>query len=348
MVFCVEAYDLRNYEDLYDHPENYTNPSLSLGFDILLFTCRDLGMNFLVFKMVCGSVELLLIYLAFNKTVKYVSFALGLFAIFPFTGTITQIRNSLAAAIVIYSVSVLIRNKKRAAIKFLIGITIAATIHFSTLFYMCILFFWKRSINFKKVIIISSIGTVLLYIAMLFSNKLYFIASMFISNERVLQWFSTINKSNLINIVIPTVEQIIGILMVKKGCKICKRNLTSFLETEELTYTISDEAKWVVENDDQAIDSIYKLNILSLLIIPFYMISPTFFRMYKYILPINYMVLTPASFMQNVNKNKTYGFVMNSYAIMVIGYSAVALFYESYSQGGFFELFNSFILFPIH
>lgn len=348
MIFCVESYDLNNYEDMYYHPEHYISTNLAFGWDLLFSNCRKKGISFLAFKAICGIIELLLIYLSFRRTTKYIGFAMALYAIFPFVGTITQIRNSLAAAIVIYSATILLENRKKATLKFIIGIIIATTIHFSTLFYLVFVFVKKRFLKTEVVILITVIVTISLYIFMLFSNNLYIFASHFIRDNRILQYFSSIEKSNLINIVIPTLEQIIGIIILKMGCTICKKNIAIDDTSTSVQQKKGNQAKWSVCNDGKAITLLYKLNILTLLIIPFYVITPTIFRIYKYILPLNYMVMIPASFLSNRKKESNGGGkILNAYSVLVIGYAVAALFTESYTQGGFFELFNSFLLFPI-
>jgi hypothetical protein len=122
------------------------------GFTFFVFLCTKIGMSYKIFRTLIAITGLLLIQKTAIEYSKKYSLVFILYFIYPFMLDTIQIRNFLAASIVIYSFSFLAENTKKGDRKYFIGILIAFSIHYMAIFFLPFLFIKKNSVNYLATI----------------------------------------------------------------------------------------------------------------------------------------------------------------------------------------------------
>ena len=116
--------------------------------DALMNLTKLLGGNFIVFKLVCATVTLVIAFITLKKTTPYVALVLVLYLIFPFFDSIAQIKNGLMGIVVCYGIVQFICDKKHKIFRYILIILIAALIQPTALFYLS--FILVKLFNIQK------------------------------------------------------------------------------------------------------------------------------------------------------------------------------------------------------
>lgn len=342
-IFCTDAFDLRNMKYVYDNFPQVME-EYALGYDILFKTCIGLGLNFTAFKAIVSAFSLILTYMAIRKSTNYFALVIGLYAVYPFIGTVSQIRNGMMAAIVMYSLICFILDPRHSIWKYVVGIGLACMFHWSAVFYL-ILILAKRKIN-KKTFLVCLISLIIVIDIIIQKNLLYPILSQFISNTRVLQWFNfneiiawcTPEIYNWKSKLILVMCQIIGYVvfyMVFRNYKKCLRQPRYIASSA----VISKNHYF----DETTLDFINRIVLLLFCIVPFYILFPEFFRMYKNVLLLIYIVTAQYYF---ISKQSGYRVVTARrlclgaflYVLLLLSWTVVSV------QGETIRMLNSFML----
>ena len=278
--------DLSNYIMRYNDQVYGT----AIGFDLLMQLFSFLGIGFVAFKAVIGSVFLIILYKTISRCTKNVAMVLALFSIFPFLSSVAQIRNGLMAIIILYSLVVFIQDPKHDSIRYTIGVLIASLIHPTALFYLIFLISKKTNrlkVNTKVFLFLLFIASVV-YIFV--SNMLFDIVSDFVGNEKYLSYFDFMN---MIKEVTPEVLNwkgkllpMIGQLSGYVGLYFILSSYKGKLSNKLNRYSINHSYQFNLEQ----LDMINTMFLLTFLLLPFYLISPTYFRIFKNIIPLLYIV----------------------------------------------------------
>lgn len=137
MNLCKDSYDINSYRWAYDNMRPHGKEPL---YDILQNFGIEMGVPFDRFRFLFLLATILFLYLGLKRYSEYHTLMLAFFIIMPFfSGFITQMRNSLAGAIVIFAVPYLYQKKKSGIVKYVIFIVIASFIHISVLFYLILI-----------------------------------------------------------------------------------------------------------------------------------------------------------------------------------------------------------------
>lgn len=155
--------DDENYRTLYEvsNSNSFVGYGLSeFGFAFLAFLSNKIGLTYELFRTLISIIGLILLLKTVTEYSNKYNTVFLLYFIYPFMMNVIQIRNFLAAAIIVYSIRFLIQNSKIGDIKFLIGILIAFSIHYASIFFIPFIFLKKYSI--KQLIVISLISVPIL------------------------------------------------------------------------------------------------------------------------------------------------------------------------------------------
>ena len=225
---------------------------------------------------------------------KYIAFCMMLICVYPgwcFSG---QIRNTIGAIIVVLAMVYLVKsNSKRKHLIYIIAVIIATLIHPSCIAYLLVLLCLKAQIHVsKKVVLGYLIVTVALY-----SNALYRITSIFIRNDRILQYIRVSLSSNLFGSFVVIVGQIVLTYFIVKQLKYARSKCNG---NEILT---SDKYNLMI-----------RINQAFLIIVPFYGINHAVFRIFKYLLIVDYCFIAENAF------NKQYIRIKNFVIILAIAF----------------------------
>lgn len=339
-VFCTEAYDLQNMKYVY---ENFyqLNEKHALLYDFFLTSCVDIGLSFTVFKAIIAIFSLSLTYMAIKKGTHYTALAIGLYAIYPFFGTITQIRNGMMAAIVMYSLICFILDPKHSIWKYVSGIILACMFHPSAAFYL-IFVLAKRKVNNKNLFI--CIVFLLILINMIIKgNVLHPMLSPFIGNERVLQWldfngllmWNTAENNNWKTQVILALSQMVGYILFytviyhyKKYLKKINCNEVSRERVEKYYYT------------EEILDFANRVQVLLFCALPLYLLSPTFYRFYYDVILLIYIIAAQYFFVSIQSGYRKIVAVRLCAGFFL--YAFLLLLMISFMQGGAITMLNSY------
>ncbi len=188
----------------------------SIGFDTAMWIFSLMGLPFVVFKGACGIFTLYFMFKAMKVFYKSENAVLALIIIFPFISSISQIRNGMMAALVLYAICQYIANNKIRP--FVFKILLAALIHPVALTYLILILARDNFKQTKKIKLLYAFLAILAVELIITNNLLYNYASMFISNPKYLSWFdyksafAAVSEQTL-NIkgkLLPVFEQLIG------------------------------------------------------------------------------------------------------------------------------------------
>ena len=280
---CNSGADVQNYIYRYENRVY----GLAPGFDLLMKVFSKLGFSFVAFKLVLGILYTGFLYKAVSKCTANITMVLALIWAFPFPGAITQLRNGLASAIVLYAMVCYLKSSGYATAKYLFWVLLAASIHPAMLVYLVFIparmgAKWKLSVK----VFLVAVAAVFVYLCVS-RNLLYNIASRFISNPRYLQYFNfagsvSADELNWKGKLLPMVGQFLGYvgfhvvhLRLKKGLRQCAR--------ENIVPKNGFFQEW-------QLDTIQFLVLMMFVLFPLYLRSPTYFRMYKNIIPLVHLV----------------------------------------------------------
>lgn len=338
-IFCTEAYDLRNMEYVYNYYPQVTEEHAP-GYDIFLKTCIELGLSFNAFKAIVGAFSLALTYLAIKKSTDYFALVLGFYAIYPFFGTVTQIRNGMMAAIVMYFLVGFIADPRHSIWKYVFGIFLASMFHYAAVIYL-IFILARRRIN-TKILFIIVISMVIIINVIIQNNLLYNVVTHFISNPRVLQWFdfqailawsipeNNNWKSQALLVFIQTAGYVL-FYMVLRNYKRCLQQQISSATMQQGHYF-----------NTATLDFANRIELLMFCILPLYILTPTFFRIYYDVVLLIYIIT--AQYLSISRKSGYRIITARRLCLGVLLYGFFTLLTISYMQGGLMEMLNSYSL----
>lgn len=343
-IFCnsgnpdIEIYQWRFNDGLYD--DTYL-------FGLIMKGVNALGGSFVAYKVVVATFVVCITYYTIKKTTAYSSVALALFAIYPFFSTISQLKNGMMMVIVMYAIVTFIQDNKHSIIRYIISIIIASFFHPVALYYLVFLFA-KIKRKKKSTIFLIILATIAVELIIEY-NLLYELIQQFISDKKYLVYFDyksaveyttedILNwKGKLVSVVVHTA----GYLIFRMIYKNFKKNL--ILDNYEVYLDKLDGEKKPYCFNVYQLNMIDTMFLITFSLIPLYMLSPTYLRVFQNIILLMYIVL--AQYLSYIVDRRRYTHSTSYRKIIVILYALMATFISSYSQGYFIEMLNSFSMF---
>lgn len=334
--------DLANYENRY----LAGLPGLSKGFDFLMRFGKLIFLNFLGFKALVAFIYLIVLYKAIKRCTEFVPIVLGLVILFPFPTAIAQMRNALMSAIVCAVLINFVLDEKHSVVKYCIGIAVATLVHASAIIYFL---FVLVKVDYKKnrKMIYAAIGLTLIVEYIIASNAVFNIAKQFISDERILPYLdfklllgSVLDTAlNWKGKLVPVLGHIMGFIIFDYIYKRFRRCLKKAGQPDTDLKENSKNRYFTVRQ----LDMIYGFFALIFVISPLYLLNPTYFRLFKNIVPLLYIVGAQyySYSLQNHRERAKAG---RGIAAMYFG-AVLATIVTADAQGFFWETLNSFSLF---
>lgn len=170
MLITKDSYDISNYRRAYDEHIFHSKEWL---FDWIRQLSWKHGLSFDSFRSIWVFFTVIILYKGIKKYSEYASLVATYFLIIPFLmGFITQMRNSLAGAIIIYALPFLLSDKKNDCLKYIVCVIVASLIHIMSLIYLVLLIPRVININYKIFHRLCIIGTCLFTIIIFNSSDL--------------------------------------------------------------------------------------------------------------------------------------------------------------------------------
>ena len=317
----------------------------SIVFDFITWSFKSMGLSFIAYKTFIGVFIISVLYKTIQKTTSYIAVVLGLFVIFPFLSTIAQLRNGMMLVVVIYAVVSFIQDQKHSIIPYIIKIIVASLIHPVALFYLVFLLAKVDYRKKKKGIIALVLFGILVIQFIVANNLLYDFAKLFIKNQKYLVYFdyatlmeqTTNEVLNWKGKLLPIVGQIIGYICFRSIYKDFRKKLIDNQGNLELLK--SKHGIGYCFNVHQ-LDMINTMLLLMFLVTPFYMLNPTYFRMFKNVALLIYIVDAQYLYYTFITGRRTKRVIERHLAVVL--YAILAQVMTVYSQGHFFEMLESF------
>nr|WP_279289313.1 EpsG family protein [Clostridium algidicarnis] len=311
------------------------NYSQEVGFQLLCKLFYNFNLEYNQFLIIISIIGLALITSTIKKYTKNIAFVLAMYFMFPFMLDVVQVRNFMAMAIIVFALRFLIEKKKWGKAKYIILVVIASTFHYTAFFYL--LFLLTEVRNVKKMthysIIIATVGALISYTGIIPP-----LVAEITSSAKVYMWFT--NRMGLGMFIILLVHastlflvhyayEKIKNLSVKYSCEngvnCAKKDLSkSFVEPKFVTPKSFDI-------NMNFVNFAYKMNIVCLLMFPLYTFNMEFFRLYRNMFVINYILFS--FFLVNVKYDKKekslYGFFVVVYVIVMAAYFFIIPNYDN-------------------
>lgn len=322
--------DFSNYYTAYLSSDGVlSSRDMEIGFRYLMYFSNSIGLSINSFRLIIGVVGFSLIFSTIKRYSQYPNYVLSLYLIYPFINDVIQIRNFFAASIMIFSIRYLIESEKGSLLKFIVCILIASTIHISSLFYL--IFIITRFINIKY--IYKSVFVTFPFLVILAYTPLYpAIASKITDNQKVFHFLSRRTTFGLLLVFgVLFMLHIVHYILNKENRKI-------LIKTDNIIIN-----KVLKTNIDKSYfySFMMKINIIMLLIAPLLVFDFNYIRLYRNILPLNFIVYIDAVVLnQYLKKSGKYKLLV--YASLVLLF---LIFYGFNASEQILPVFNDNILF---
>ena len=319
--------DYANYERGYSWAHGALRFNTELGTQLLYKLFILAGLEYRHYIIIISLIGLLLIFKTIKTYTNNIAFVLALYFLFPFIIDVVQARNFLTMSIVLYATHYLIQEKRRGTLKFVILVLLASTIHYSALFYLLFLLVKKRSLRSLTLLslLVTSIGLILSY-----TNLIPLLVKQFIPPEKVHHWFSNrFNWGILIAILIYAFSYFFIYYAYLK--------IKSKTETEG-QLAVNDTSN----NNLRFARAVYKINMVLLMAFPLYVFNMIFFRLYRNILILNFILYAICLYnLEPKSKEKLlFGFCIVLFTVCLSIYFTMYSFYDTV----FLPLFQNNIL----
>lgn len=330
IVCCNEGNDFRALQFRYDYL--YFIEEFPLGFQWIIIRAKGAGLSFEGFKLVFGVFAFVFLFKFYNKYSIWPALCCALVFIFPCDSFYGQIRNGISAMIVIYAIMYYFNNDNKKKTLIYVGlILLAAIIHPSCIIYLGAILIHKN-IQSNKIIGFSVIFIVML-IAGFYSGLIRNIAGMFIGDMRVLRWLNVGMFGNMFGSIASMIGHIAWIAYMAYSRKMAYPVFKNKTYGEKLL-------------SKEVIDRIYNLNFISMTLIPLYFVTHAYFRIFKYLLFIDVLVVVQAAYVRKSNRQTLMivSLVMffSCYlisAMVGVGYRRIPVFYNSFDWSSLSRLF---------
>lgn len=331
---------MANYMDL---AKGLHSANFEFGFQTLCKIGSALGLSYNQFLFVITFIAFALIANTIKQYTSDISYVLMLYFIYPFIWDTVQIRNFLVLAIIIYASRYIISYKKQY-IKYIICVLIASSIHITALFYLSLLLLAIK--NSRKMYTLVGVVTAT---SVLFMPLIIKLSKLFISVGKINAY--TMSQTSMFTkfaVIIYCLTSIILVVIAKKILakedqeeNNLKKTYTKFtFKIKEGRLRFFQEQREIIKLDAEAV---FKINIICMLSLYFIMNSLHFFRLYRNIFVINYILFALA--LSKMDKNKKYYqlfwgvfiFVILSFLFLILYVPTTNIFYPVFSHNVFLK-----------
>ena len=266
IVCCNEGNDFKALQFRYDYW--YFIEEFPIGFQWILRGAKQLNLSFEGIKLIFGIFAYSSLLLFYRKYSIWPALCCALVFIFPCDSFNGQVRNGIAAIIVIFALMYYLSNSSgKSTVVFIVLIVVATFIHPSSVVYLGAILV-HRNIKANRVILFSGIIFIILSVGF-YLGLVRNLASMITSDQRVLRWLNVGMFGNMFGSLSSVMGHVIWVLYI---------SYTRRLSYPRIEGVIADRKILGRE----IIDRIYNLNLISMAIIPLYFVTHSYFRIFKY------------------------------------------------------------------
>lgn len=330
MGLNINTPDYSNYEAMYNYCDTARYAYVEIGFRLFCIASKRLGLSFQQFRMVYATCYLILTINTITWFTTRKNFVLVLFFMWPFIGFVSGMRFAMAAAIACSCIRWLCEDSKSGTVKYIIGIIIAAMFHYSAFFYLVFVIKKNKNTTKKNILLILFI---VLVSAFIYSPLPYMLVTLILKNERLLKWIilsdvAGVVHSNLLGFISNSLLVVSAAVLCNWAVLIIQHNnfqiLNHLNDYDQKSMTVLGQTQ---ERHYRNFDLISRISMLNLLLIPGYIITSEYSRVFYGILLLNYCLFAEAI------KTRKGKININSliFSIFVIAWTCMLLWYYTYS-----------------
>lgn len=197
VLFSFNTYN-GDFEDYLYIYERITEPGFlsffEYGFSFIMLICRKAGFSFIHFRIVIATIFILFLVKAIIQNTNRIALVMALVMVFPFLSYISVLRSGLASILLTNGFFCLYKGGKKNKVKYVLYVVFASLFHYSTLFFL-ILVYLDKPIN-KKWLFVFIVG-IGIYLVLFKTGVLYNVMSRITNRQKILKYFSKDLSENL-------------------------------------------------------------------------------------------------------------------------------------------------------
>lgn len=291
------------------------------GFSLIMLISRKLQLPFLGFKMILGTIFIILLYCAVKRYTHHTACVLSIIMVFPFIYYTSVLRAGIAMTIISLAFKHILSEHRHGILKYVLIILFAMLFHYSSFFFLTFLLV-KGKLTRKKV---AFFGLMLVALFVSFYSELLLnIANKITTNSDILDWLSPSISDNRLNLTGKMAQIILVSLIIMATYFMFSMQVVELYSP--LTYRVGASRSLYV------IRKLFTADLLLLLFIPFFLITDVWMRIVWVVIPINVMVWSNT--IQSLRTRR-----MRWTEIFVLAFCIILLIY---SNNAYFGTKNSF------
>lgn len=277
-----------------------------IGFELLCRIALFFGFSFQILLFIIAIAGMVLIGVTIKKFTPNITVVLVLYLIYPFILETVQIRNFIAASIIIFAFQYIVAYEKNFK-KYFILVIIASLFHTSALIYFAAYLIQVR--NTKKMFYTVLLITIL---SIILFPLMVDVLSLFTTSEKVIA-YTTTSTSYLTKFVI-LIYFAISLLLVKYSIKIVEANDARIKGDLRIKNVSTYQRSRTIKPLDTA--AIMKINIMCMMVMCFLLNNLNFIRVYRNVFLLNYILFSICMVLLSKDKKVFYFLAILIYTII--------------------------------
>lgn len=248
------------------------------GFTKLIDIFHIINADFDFFRSTLIIVFLLTVRWFIFKYTDYTAFVIALFSIFPYCLDVAQLRNSIGMVFIIFGINILISDKgKHALIKYVFLVLLASSMHFTLISYLILTF--SRLFSTVKTFLFLVGSWITMLVLYLNQTILFNIINLIINEDRLLLILDFASKYPLKKVINFSWGSVFCSLLIFSILYISKLKLKNRIECFSEKHNM--------------INILYKIQILSLAVVPLFFLSVDIYRIPRNLIWLGYVGWIP-------------------------------------------------------
>ena len=185
--------------------------------------------------------------------------------IFPVLSFVSGIRAALAGSIILYALSCYIYSARRNTLKFILGILLATTIHYSSIMFLFILF-EKITISRKKIVFVSA-SLSLGILVFVYSGLAYDFLKLITDYDKALNWFNPSRFAQMSELGFFAIVFIVFSVIIL--ARLSKKSWNNHFQNTAIPQTVRIKTVDIGE----------RVGFWLIMLLPFFLLNSTFLRL---------------------------------------------------------------------
>lgn len=254
--------------------------TIEFGFTSLIYLFRSIGLNYHAFRLFLTILGFVLIHHTVKKVTDRPSFFYILYMIYPFFLDAVQIRNFVAMAILIFAFPFLMKTDVKSKFYYILLIFLATSMHIMSLVYLLFLLIEpiQKSTKFARIyfIIVMILGLVSLNRA-LFESIVEGVIRLLAMIYPQIGYYGDISTRY-------------GFLIywgIQIGFTMLLKILIDQMRNANDIDILKERKDWMIRFSEV----VFYANLISMIFLPTYVIHTLYFRFFRNLIPLNFLVL---------------------------------------------------------